>query len=106
MPEGFEWLIGDDATNSVYAWLRWSRAGKPLLVVVNFTPVPREAYRIGVPVAGHWQVLINSDSQVYAGSGSGNTGAVSTDEQQSHGHGLSLCLNLPPLAVLILQPPD
>ena len=47
-PQGFQWLIGDDAINSVYAWLRWSKDGKPVLVVANFTPVPRAAYSVGV----------------------------------------------------------
>ena len=106
VPQGFQWLIGDDATNSVYAWLRWSKAGKPVLVVANFTPVPREAYRIGVPFAGAWQEVINSDAGIYAGSNYGNGGAVLTDEVASHGQTVSLALNLPPLAVLILRPQE
>lgn len=103
-PQGFQWLIGDDATNSVYAWLRWSKAGKPLLVVANFTPVPRESYRIGVPFAGTWQEVINSDAAMYAGSNYGNGGGVMTEELPSHGQQTSLALNLPPLGVLILSP--
>lgn len=70
--QGFQWLIGDDASNSVYAWLRWSKAGKPLLVVANFTPVPHPGYRIGVPFAGNWQEVLNSDAGTYAGSNYGN----------------------------------
>ena len=103
VPQGFQWLIGDDATNSVYAWLRWSKAGKPVLVVANFTPVPREAYRVGVPEAGTWHEIINSDAGVYSGSNYGNGGGVSTDPQPSHGQEVSLALNLPPLGVLILR---
>ena len=61
-PQGFQWLIGDDAINSVYAWLRWSKDGEPVLVVANFTPVPRQAYRVGVPSAGRWTELLNSDA--------------------------------------------
>ena len=102
--QGFQWLIGDDAANSVYAWLRWSKDGSPLLVVTNFTPVPREGYRIGVPFAGTWQEVINSDSAIYAGSDYGNGGGVVTQEVASHGQGVSLALNLPPLGVLILRP--
>ncbi|KVV04313.1 MULTISPECIES: 1,4-alpha-glucan branching protein GlgB [unclassified Pseudomonas] len=102
--QGFEWLIGDDATNSVYAWLRWSKAGKPLLVVANFTPVPREAYRIGVPFAGTWGEVLNSDAALYAGSNYGNGGGVHTHADASHGQPFSLALNLPPLGVLILEP--
>ncbi|ROM69488.1 1,4-alpha-glucan branching enzyme [Pseudomonas brassicacearum] len=103
-PQGFQWLIGDDAVNSVYAWLRWSKEGRPVLVVANFTPVPREAYRVGVPFAGRWVELLNSDADTYAGSNYGNGGGASTEEVPSHGQALSLELNLPPLAVLILRP--
>ncbi|MQT71862.1 1,4-alpha-glucan branching enzyme, partial [Pseudomonas sp. FSL R10-0071] len=103
VPQGFQWLIGDDATNSVFAWLRWSKAGKPVLVVANFTPVPREAYRVGVPEAGTWHEIINSDAGVYSGSNYGNGGGVSTDPQPSHGQEVSLALNPPPLGVLILR---
>jgi 1,4-alpha-glucan branching enzyme len=103
-PQGFQWLIGDDAINSVYAWLRWSKDGKPVLVVANFTPVPRQAYRVGVPFAGRWTELLNSDADTYAGSNYGNGGGAFTEEVPSHGQSLSLELNLPPLAVLILKP--
>ncbi|MGC1331591.1 1,4-alpha-glucan branching protein GlgB [Pseudomonas sp.] len=103
-PQGFQWLIGDDAANSVFAWLRWSKSGEPLLVVANFTPVPREGYRIGVPFAERWEEVLNSDAEIYAGSNYGNGGGVPTEEVQSHGQPLSLSLNLPPLAVLILRP--
>ena len=104
VPQGFQWLIGDDATNSVFAWLRWSKAGKPVLVVANFTPVPREAYRVGVPVAGTWNEVINSDAGIYSGSNYGNGGGVATEQHASHGQDVSLALNLPPLGVLILRP--
>jgi 1,4-alpha-glucan branching enzyme len=103
-PMGFQWLIGDDAANSVFAWLRWSKAGEPLLVVANLTPVPREAYRVGVPFGGQWSELLNSDAGVYAGSNVGNGGDVHAEEHKSHGMPVSLVLNLPPLAVLILKP--
>ncbi|MDE1166585.1 MAG: 1,4-alpha-glucan branching protein GlgB [Pseudomonas sp.] len=104
LPQGFQWLIGDDAVNSVFAWLRWSRDGEPLLVVANFTPVPREGYRIGVPFAERWEEVLNSDAESYAGSNYGNGGGVATEQLPSHGQPLSLSLNLPPLAVLILRP--
>ena len=103
-PQGFQWVIGDDAVNSVYAYLRWSRHGEPLLVVANFTPVPRDGYRIGVPVAGLWDEVFNSDAETYAGSNYGNGGAVASEEIESHGQVHSLNLKLPPLGVLILQP--
>jgi 1,4-alpha-glucan branching enzyme len=103
-PQGFQWLIGDDAQNSVYAWLRWSSSGEPVLVVANFTPVPREGYRIGVPFGERWQELLNSDAELYAGSNVGNLGAVASEAVASHGQPLSLALNLPPLGVLIMKP--
>ncbi|PAU54541.1 1,4-alpha-glucan branching protein GlgB [Pseudomonas indica] len=103
-PGGFQWLIGDDRANSVYAWLRWSSTGHPLLVVANFTPVVRHGYRVGVPLAGHWMEVLNSDAECYAGSNVGNAGGVLTDTIESHGESVSLSLNLPPLGVLILRP--
>ncbi|WP_443191422.1 1,4-alpha-glucan branching protein GlgB [Pseudomonas indica] len=103
-PGGFQWLIGDDRANSVYAWLRWSSTGHPLLVVANFTPVVRHGYRVGVPLAGHWMEVLNSDAECYAGSNVGNAGGVLTDIIESHGESVSLSLNLPPLGVLILRP--
>ena len=101
---GFQWLIGDDAANSVFAYLRWSKEGEPLLVVANLTPVPREGYRVGVPYGGNWVELLNSDAEMYAGSNLGNGGGVHADEIKGHGMPVSLALNLPPLAVLILKP--
>ena len=104
VPQGFQWVIGDDAANSVFAWLRWSKEGDPVLVVANLTPVPREGYRIGVPFAGLWTELLNSDASTYAGSNVGNGGGVQTEDSKSHGMPVSLALNLPPLGVLILRP--
>ena len=101
---GFQWLIGDDKANSVYAWLRKGEQGAPLLVVHNFTPVPREGYRIGIPLAGRWTVLLNSDAEHYAGSNNGSCNEVTADEEVSHGQPYSLALNLPPLGALILRP--
>lgn len=103
-PAGFQWLIGDDAQNSVYAWLRWSKDGEPVLVVANFTPVPREAYRVGVPFGEQWQEMLNSDAERYAGTNYGNGGAVTVEHLPSHGQPLSLSLNLPPLGILVMKP--
>ncbi|MGV8842510.1 MAG: 1,4-alpha-glucan branching protein GlgB [Pseudomonas sp.] len=105
-PAGFHWLIDDDASNSVYAWLRADAQGQSLLVVANFTPVPRQDYRIGVTQAGRWSELLNSDAQGYGGSNLGNLGGVMTEPLASHGQAVSLSLCLPPLAVLILQHQD
>ncbi|AHE53395.1 1,4-alpha-glucan branching protein GlgB [Sphingomonas sanxanigenens] len=102
---GFAWIIGDDVDNSVFAFLRSDPAGgaAPLLVVVNMTPVPRHAYRIGVPLAGEWQEVISTDAAGYGGSGLGNGGPLIADGAAGHGQDQSLSLTLPPLSTLILR---
>lgn len=101
---GFRWVIGDDRGQSVFAWLR--QTGRPeeaILVVANFTPVPRHAYRVGVPLSGHWVELLNSDAALYGGSNLGNLGGVDTGAIPCHDQPASLSLILPPLGVLILR---
>jgi len=75
-----------------------------VLVVCNFTPVPRYGYRVGVPAAGRWREVLNSDAACYGGSGVGNLGGVDTAPIEAHGHAQSLALTLPPLGVLFLEP--
>jgi 1,4-alpha-glucan branching enzyme len=102
-PEGFAWVVGDDAAQSVFAFLR--RAGEELaLVVLNLTPEPRFGYRIGVPQGGVWREVLNSDAGLYGGSNLGNGGAVCADDAGSHGQPHALSLILPPLAGVILAP--
>ena len=72
--------------------------------MVNFTPVPRDLYRIGVPAPGAYTELVNSDSEAYGGGNVGNRGAVFTEPIASHGHPDSLSLTLPPLGFLLLKP--
>jgi 1,4-alpha-glucan branching enzyme len=101
---GFRWVIGDDVANSVFAFLRLAEDGvPPILAVCNMTPVVRHDYRIGVPRAGRWDEIFNSDSHLYAGSNQGNGGAVETEFISAHGEQQSVCLVLPPLAVLLLK---
>ncbi len=103
--EGFRWIIGDDRANSVFAFLRQGAAGdKPVLVVCNMTPVPRWNYRIGVPQAGLWREIANTDSRFYGGSDVGNSGSVGTAGVPIHGELQSLELTLPPLATIMLSP--
>ena len=101
---GFQWIDGRDADLSVVAFLRRDASGGQALVVCNFTPVPREHYRIGVGVAGRWRERLNSDATDYGGSGQGNQGALDTQPQAAHGQPQSLQLRLPPLALVILTP--
>ncbi|HLT05733.1 MAG TPA: 1,4-alpha-glucan branching protein GlgB [Pseudomonas sp.] len=103
-PQGFRWLIGDDAANSVFAWLRYDQQGRPLLVIANFTPVVRHQYRVGVPLPGVWRELFNSDAECYAGSNVGNGAGLVSEPLTAHGEAQSLSLSLPPLGVLILGP--
>jgi 1,4-alpha-glucan branching enzyme len=102
---GFRWVIGDDRSNSVFAFLRIG-TGKPMLVACNLTPAPRHNYRIGVPQAGLWREIVNTDSACYGGSNVGNGGAVQTLEHMAHGQQHSLELILPPLATVMLRPED
>jgi 1,4-alpha-glucan branching enzyme len=103
-PAGFQWIDANDNENSVFSFIRRARhAGDFTVTVLNFTPVPRRDYRIGVPEPGRYVELINSDSELYAGSNMGNGGAVYTERVPSHGHQQSLRLLLPPLSGLILK---
>ena len=73
-----------------------------MLVVCNFTPVARHAYRLGVPLPGHWREIVNTDAAMYGGSNVGNEGGILTDGGEQHGQPHSLSLTLPPLSTLIL----
>jgi 1,4-alpha-glucan branching enzyme len=102
---GFRWVVIDDREQSVFAYLRMGdEADKPVLVVCNFTPVPRTGYRVGVPCAGGWNEVLNTDAAVYGGSNLGNAGRVEAREQESHGLPASIDLVLPPLAAIVLTP--
>ncbi len=103
-PSGFRWVVVDDAGNSVFAYLRLAKDGAaPVLVVCNFTPVPRHGYRVGVPVGGSWSEVLNTDAAAYGGSGVGNGGTTVADGEPAHGFPVSLNLTLPPLATVILR---
>jgi 1,4-alpha-glucan branching enzyme len=104
---GFEWVDCNDAAASVLSFLRRGREGTaPILVIGNFTPVPRHNYIVGVPRPGIWQELLNSDAARYGGSGMGNLGAVEASPVPAHGRPRSLTLTLPPLSLLVFRGPD
>ena len=101
-PVGFQWIVGDDRDNNVIVFMRTGEGGDPPIVVVaNFTPVVREGYRFGVPKAGHWREILNSDAGIYGGSGVGNRGGVHTDAIGIHGYEQSLVVTAPPLGVVL-----
>jgi 1,4-alpha-glucan branching enzyme len=103
-PSGFRWIVVDDEAQSVAAWLRFGDEGDPpVAVVCNFTPVPRTSYRLGLPSAGVWREVFNSDAEVYGGSGMGNLGRVEAWPHASHGYPASAEIVIPPLAAVFLQ---
>jgi 1,4-alpha-glucan branching enzyme len=101
-PSGFEWIDAGNAAMSVTAFLRKS-GGAPILVVTNFTPVPRQNFLVGIPHRGAWREILNSDARDYGGSGWGNMGSVESVPVSAHGHVDSLNLNLPPLATVMFR---
>jgi len=102
--DGFRWIVPNDMTQSVYAWVRFGAPGdRPVAVVSNFTPVPRHGYRIGLPQAGRWREIFNSDSVAYGGSGQGNLGQVTARPSASHGFPASAEITAPPLATVMFQ---
>ena len=104
-PAGFSWIEVNDRPYSVFAFMRHGHGPlEQMLVVCNFTPVPREGYRVGVPQGGLWRECLNTDSDYYAGSGVGNLGAVRAEAVPAHGMAMSLSLALPPLGVLWFEP--
>ena len=105
--EGFRWLEADDANASVYAWLRLGRDGDaPVAVVCNLTPVERPGYALGLPQAGRWREVMNTDAAIYGGGNRGNMGAVVAEGPPRHGQPVSAIVTLPPLSVVFLMPDD
>jgi 1,4-alpha-glucan branching enzyme len=103
--EGFRWIDCLDNLNSVLSF--WRTSGEPrseVVVILNLTPVPRKAYRIGLPLAGKWVERMNSDAAVYGGSNMGNAGAVFAEAKAWHGLPCSAEFTLPPLSVLVFHP--
>jgi 1,4-alpha-glucan branching enzyme len=105
-PDGFEWIDGSDAANVVVAFVRHARDRREsTLVVTNFTPVPRDGYRVGVPgAARRWRVILNSDATRYWGSGYTAPEEYAAEDEPMHGRDRSLNLTIPPLATIVLAP--
>ena len=105
-PAGFAWIDADDASGSILSFVRRSRDGSELIVVLNFTPVLHRRFTLGVPRAGTYVERINTDSQHYGGSNAGNRGEVIARDVPAQGQQASLTLVLPPLAGLVLARTD
>ncbi|WBH16926.1 1,4-alpha-glucan branching protein GlgB [Sphingomonas radiodurans] len=95
-PEGFEWVVADDAANSVFVWLRKAPDAPPIVVICNMTPIARAPYRIPLPHNGRWREILNSDAHDYWGSGLGNLGGVTAKDGAA-------MVTLPPLATIMLE---
>jgi 1,4-alpha-glucan branching enzyme len=102
--EGFEWIDCCDTENSIVSLIRKSRSNPyQVVVALNFTPIPRHNYMIGVPAGGHWREILNSDAPLYGGSGQGNMGGVDAAPIPLHGRRWSVNLTLPPLGAVFLM---
>jgi 1,4-alpha-glucan branching enzyme len=102
--EGFEWIVVNDADNSVFAFARFGEnRSKPVVVVSNFTPVTRESYRLGLPRAGRWREILNSDATVYGGGGLGNLGEIVARPEKLGSFPASAAVLVPPLATIFFE---
>lgn len=101
---GFEWVDANDAENNVLSFIRKGRSTQDIILVIcNFTPMPRHSYRVGVPRGGFWRELLNSDAKEYGGSGQGNLGGVEAVPIPLHGRPRSLTVTVPPLGVVFFK---
>jgi 1,4-alpha-glucan branching enzyme len=105
-PDGFQWVQIDDVIESTISYLRWSQSGDVVLVAMNMTPIPRHQHTLGVPAGGRWSELLNSDSEVYGGSGLGNLGGVMAREEPWGDFSHRVELTIPPLGCVILKGPN
>ncbi|MSR57547.1 MAG: 1,4-alpha-glucan branching protein GlgB [Planctomycetaceae bacterium] len=104
-PEGFAWIQCDDWQNTVYAYLRYAKNRDDFAVVaLNFTPTPRDSYRLGVPRPGYYAEMLNSDADIYGGGNIGNLGGTYSEPIAMHGHPQSITVRIPPLGLVILRP--
>ncbi len=101
---GFEWIDGSDSEQSMLSFMRRSRgSGEIVAAVLNFTPVPRHNYRVGVPHGGYWREILNSDAESYGGAGFGNLGGTDAQDVPAHGKPYSLNLIVPPLGAVFFK---
>src|SRR5450756_1412935 len=104
VPTGFEWIDSQDAGHNVLSYIRRDRSGRMVAVVVNLAGAPHEGYLLGLPRVGGWREALNTDAEVYGGSGVGNLGRVMAEETPANGRPASVRLRIPPLATLFLIP--
>jgi 1,4-alpha-glucan branching enzyme len=102
-PTGFSWIDANDSANNVFSFVRRGEDGSMLACVANFSAVPHEHYRLGLPAAGRWDEVLNTDADTYWGSGVGNLGGVTAGEESWHGQAASATLTVPPLGAVWLR---
>jgi 1,4-alpha-glucan branching enzyme len=103
-PAGFRWISSEDSAHNTFSFIRLAADGSPLVCVVNFAAIPHENYRVGLPSAGSWTELVNTDAELYGGSGVGNLGQVQAEDLPWHGLPASAALRVPPLGAVWLKP--
>jgi 1,4-alpha-glucan branching enzyme len=99
---GFQWIDANDSSNNVFSFVRTGSGGEQIACVANFSAVPHHGYRLGLPAAGTWTEVLNTDAEAYAGSGVGNLGTVTATEDPWHGQPASTTVTLPPLGAVFL----
>jgi 1,4-alpha-glucan branching enzyme len=102
-PAGFHWIDANDAAGNVYSFVRFGTDGSALACIANFSPVPHEQYRLGLPFAGRWDEVVNTDAETYFGSGVGNFGSVLAGDTPWHAQPASASVRVPPLGTLWLR---
>ncbi len=102
-PGGFRWIDANDAEYSILTYERLAKDGTSIVCAMNFTPVPRHAYRVGVPAPGRWRELLNTDARSLGGSGQGNLGGVEAAPVRAHGRELSVSITVPPLGAVLFK---
>jgi len=102
-PRGFQWVIADDKEHSVFVYERIANNGDRIVCALNFTPVPRPNYRVGVSQQGTWREILNTDAAEFGGTGHGNLGSVMTSPVRIHGRSFALNLTLPPLGAVFFK---
>jgi 1,4-alpha-glucan branching enzyme len=103
-PAGFQWIDENDGEHNTLSFIRWDHQGNPLVCVANFAGGPHEGFRVGLPWAGEWTEVLNTDSEEFGGSGVGNSGRVTAHEGAHNGQPAFGDVRVPPLGVLYLKP--
>ena len=102
-PHGFSWIDANDSDSNTYTFLRRDDSGGTVAVAINFSPLPREGYLMGLPIPGRWTEILNTDAEIYGGSNIGNFGSVIAQDWGHHGQAACAWISLPPLAAVILR---